>query len=80
MSIRDVSFDGRKVSIKYVDEEVAELLEFLFLDLDSDDSLDSQHFGVAYGQPALSQRRDDDIEPLPIAALTQYGGHIIFGQ
>jgi hypothetical protein len=41
MSIRDVSFDGRKVSVEFHDEAVAELLEFLFLDLGSDDSLES---------------------------------------
>ncbi len=41
MSIRDVSFDGCKVSVRYKDEEVAELLDFLFLDLISDDSRES---------------------------------------
>ena len=41
MSTRDVCFDGRKVSVEFHDEAVAELLEFMFLDLENDDSLKS---------------------------------------
>ena len=41
MTIRNVSFDGRQVSVHYEDNEITELLDFLFLDIQEDTSLES---------------------------------------
>ena len=41
MHKREVAFDGRKVTVNYKNPELDGLLDFLFLDMDSDDSIDS---------------------------------------
>jgi len=38
---REISFDGRKVDVSFEEEELIELLDFLFLDLVDDDTIES---------------------------------------